>query len=134
MMPNLTGVEPYLYSLHSRFCFKGFVYTRPINHLLPPHKPAAFKVGAARSLFAPRDNVQLRCQSKSLPRSEKEDGRPSGHPLLSGFSIISSSSLCPWPRSLSRHIAAARPQRAPINKHPHLGKSPPGQPTPPDIV
>lgn len=44
MMPNLTGVEPYLYSLHSRFCFKGFVYTRPINHLLPSHHPAAFKV------------------------------------------------------------------------------------------
>lgn len=60
-MPNLTGVEPYLYSLHSRFCFKGFVYTRPINHLLPPHKPAAFKVGAG-----PGDNVQLRCQGKSL--------------------------------------------------------------------
>lgn len=46
MMPNLTGVEPYLYSLHSRFCFKGFVYTRPINHLLPSHNPAAFKACA----------------------------------------------------------------------------------------
>lgn len=44
MMPNLTGVGPYLYSLHSRFCLKGFVYTRPINHLLPSHNPAAFKV------------------------------------------------------------------------------------------
>lgn len=44
MMPNLTGVEPYLYSLHSRFCFKGFVYTRPINHLLPTHNSEAFKV------------------------------------------------------------------------------------------
>lgn len=61
MMPNLTGVEPYLYSLHSRFCFKGFVYTRPINHLLPSHSPAAFKVGAR--LW---DNVQHRCQRKSL--------------------------------------------------------------------
>lgn len=39
MMPNLTGVEPYLYSLHSRFCFKGFVYTRPINHPLHPTIP-----------------------------------------------------------------------------------------------
>lgn len=61
MMPNLTGVEPYLYSLHSRFCFKGFVYTRPINHLLPSHNPTAFKVGAS-----PGDNVQHRCQCKSL--------------------------------------------------------------------
>lgn len=60
-MPNLTGVEPYLYSLHSRFCFKGFVYTRPINHLLPFHSPTAFKVGAR-----PGDNVQHRCQCKSL--------------------------------------------------------------------
>lgn len=61
MMPNLTGVGPYLYSLHSRFCFKGFVYTRPINHLLPFHSPTAFKVGAR-----PGDNVQHRCQCKSL--------------------------------------------------------------------
>lgn len=61
MMPNLTRVEPYLYSLHSRFCFKGFVYTRPINHLLPSHSPAAFKVGARL-----RDNVQHRCQCKSF--------------------------------------------------------------------
>lgn len=60
MMPNLTGVEPYLYSLHSRFCFKGFVYTRPINHLLPSHHPAAFKVCAG-----PGDNTQHRCQCKS---------------------------------------------------------------------
>lgn len=60
-MPNLTGVEPYLYSLHSRFCFKGFVYTRPINHLLPSHNPTAFKVCAS-----PGDNVQHRCQCKSL--------------------------------------------------------------------
>lgn len=61
MMPNLTGVEPYLYSLHSRFCFKGFVYTRPINHLLPSHNPTAFKVGARLG-----DNVQHRWQCKSL--------------------------------------------------------------------
>lgn len=61
MMPNLTGVEPYLYSLHSRFCFKGFVYTRPINHLLPSHNPAAFKLGARL-----RDIVWHRCQCKSL--------------------------------------------------------------------
>lgn len=60
-MPNLTGVEPYLYSLHSRFCFKGFVYTRPINHLLASHNPTAFKVCAS-----PGDNVQRRCQRKSL--------------------------------------------------------------------
>ncbi len=60
-MPNLTGVEPYLYSLHSRFCFKGFVYTRPINHFLPSHYPAAFKVGAS-----PGNNMQHRCQCKSL--------------------------------------------------------------------
>lgn len=60
MMPNLTGVEPYLYSLHSRFCFKGFVYTHPINHLLPSHNPAAFKVCAG-----PADNTQHRCQCKS---------------------------------------------------------------------
>lgn len=43
MTANLTGVEPYLDSLHSRFCFKGFVYTRPINH--PTHHSRAFKVG-----------------------------------------------------------------------------------------
>lgn len=61
MMPNLTGVEPYLYSLHSRFCFKGFVYTRPINHLLSSHNPTAFKVGVR-----PGDTVQHRCQCKSL--------------------------------------------------------------------
>lgn len=95
MMPNLTGVEPYLYSLHSRFCFKGFVYTRPINHLLPSHNPTAFKVGAS-----PGDNVQHRCQCKSLflPPLKKgnEDSQTSGHPVLSGFSIISSL-LCPWP-------------------------------------
>lgn len=60
MMPNLTGVEPYLYSLHSRFCFKGFVYTRPINHLLPSHNPTAFKVCST-----PGDNTQHRCQCKS---------------------------------------------------------------------
>lgn len=59
-MPNLTGVEPYLYSLHSRFCFKGFVYTRPINHLLPSHNPTAFKV-----CTTPGDNTQNRCQCKS---------------------------------------------------------------------
>lgn len=67
MMPNLTGVNPYLYSLHSRFCFKGFVYTRPINHLLPSHNPIAFKVGA-RLL----DNVQCRCQCKSPSSPLKE--------------------------------------------------------------
>lgn len=60
MMPNLTAVEPYLYSLHSRFCFKGFVYTRPINHLLPSHNPTAFKVCST-----PGDNAQCRCQCKS---------------------------------------------------------------------
>ena len=94
MMPNLTGVEPYLYSLHSRFCFKGFVYTRPINHLLSSHNPTAFKVGAR-----PGDNVQHRCQCKSLSSPLKEgneDSQTSGHLLLSGFSIISSL-LCPWP-------------------------------------
>lgn len=89
MMPNLTGVEPYLYSLHSRFCFKGFVYTRPINHLLPSNNPTAFKVGAR-----PGDNVQHRCQCKSLfllfLKEGNEDSKTSGHLLLSGFSIISS--------------------------------------------
>lgn len=60
MMPNLTGVEPYLFSLHSCFCFKGFVYTRPINHLLPSHNPTAFKVCST-----PGDNTQHRCQCKS---------------------------------------------------------------------
>lgn len=86
MMPNLTGVEPYLYSLHSRFCFKGFVYTRPINHLLPSHSPAAFKVGARL-----RDNVQHRCQCKSLPSPLKkgsEDSLNSGHFLLSVSSVL----------------------------------------------
>lgn len=77
MMPNLTGVGPYLYSLHSRFCFKGFVYTRPINHLLPSHNPTAFKVGAH-----PGDNVQHRCQCKSLflllLRKEMKIPRPLG--------------------------------------------------------
>lgn len=67
MMPNLTGVNPYLYSLHSRFCFKGFVYTRPINHLLPSHNPIAFKVGARLP-----DNVQFRCQCKSHSSPLKE--------------------------------------------------------------
>ena len=74
MMPNLTGVEPYLYSLHSRFCFKGFVYTCPINHLLPSHNPTAFKVCAS-----PGDNVQHRCQYKShllLLRKETKVHRP----------------------------------------------------------
>lgn len=68
-MPNLTGVEPYLYSLHSRFCFKGFVYTRPINHLPPSHNPAAFKVHVS-----PGDNTQHRCPCKSplLPQSPTE--------------------------------------------------------------
>lgn len=86
MMPNLTGVEPYLYSLHSRFCFKGFVYTRPINHLLPSHSPAAFKVGARL-----RDNVQHRCQCKSLSSPLKkgnEDSLNSGHFLPSVSSVL----------------------------------------------
>lgn len=36
MKVNLTAVSSYLNSLHSRFCFKGFVYTWPINQLLGP--------------------------------------------------------------------------------------------------
>lgn len=116
MMPNLTGVEPYLYSLHSRFCFKGFVYTRPINHLLPFHSPTAFKVGAR-----PGDNVQHRCQCKSLSsflKEGNEDSKTSGHLLFSSFSIISSI-LCPWSWSQSQHITPTRPQRVLITKYSH---------------
>lgn len=117
MMPNLTGVEPYLYSLHSRFCLKGFVYTRPINHLLPSHNPTAFKVGAR-----PEDNAQHRCQCKSLSSPVKEgneDFHTSGHLLLSGCFIIFLLTLplalitiltkSPQPRTLliTKHLDAA---------------------------
>lgn len=87
-MPNLTGVEPYLYSLHSRFCFKGFVYTRPINHLLPSHNPAAFKVGAR-----PGDNVQHRCQCKSLFRLLLRKEMKIPRPLVTFSSQVSLLSL-----------------------------------------
>lgn len=52
MMPNLTEVKHYLSSLHSPFCFKGFVYIRPITHRLPSHNPTAFKL-----CTSPGDNM-----------------------------------------------------------------------------
>lgn len=98
MMPNLTGVEPYLYSLHSRFCFKGFVYTRPINHLLPSHYPTAFKVCSTLG-----DNTQHRCQCKShllqLPMKRRFTDLCS---CSSESSVISLWHLQPW--SLSQTI------------------------------
>lgn len=110
MMPNLTGVEPYLYSLHSRFCFKGFVYTRPINHLLASHNPTAFKVCAS-----PGDNVQRRCQRKSLLlvllRKEAKVSRPLVT-LSSQVSLLSLLLRCPWPWSLSRHITPTQPHKS----------------------
>jgi len=114
-MPNLTGVGPYLYSLHSRFCFKGFVYTRPINHLLPSHNPTAFKVGAR-----PGDNVQHRCQRKSLflLRLKKEMKIP--RPLVTFSSQVPPLSLLYSALGLDRYLDVSLqlgPQSAPITKH-----------------
>lgn len=139
-MPNLTGVEPYLYSLHSRFCFKGFVYTRPINHLLPTHNSEAFKVvrqslGGGGGAFG-RDNAPRRCPCKSpfSPPQEKGSEGTSARPVLSAFSIISTLRR-PWPRSLSGRSAPTPPP--PSFRYmcaAHLGTSPSrarATPTPP---
>lgn len=116
-MPNLTGVEPYLYSLHSRFCFKGFVYTRTINHLLPSHNPTAFKVGAR-----PGDTVQHRCQCKSLflllLRKEMKIPRP----LVTFSSQVPLLSLLYSTLGLDRYLDVSLqlgPQSGLITKHSH---------------
>lgn len=119
MMPNLTGVEPYLYSLHSRFCFKGFVYTRPINHLLPSHNPVAFKVCST-----PGDNTQHRCQCKShllqLPMKRRFTDLCSCCPLsFLCYRFMAPSALI----TISNYRTRLAGERALITKHLHLGLS-----------